>query len=74
MREDKTHQIYSQMQLGQARTGMQTMNQSLFDLHTRGLVTLEVALSRSQDHKELQAMIANNARNLRTGGGYTSTR
>ena len=74
VREDKTHQIYSQMQLGQARTGMQTMNQSLFDLHTRGLVTLEVALSRSQDHKELQSMIANNARNLRTGGGYTSTR
>ncbi len=69
IREDKTHQIYSAMQLGQARTGMQTMNQSLFDLHTRGLITLEIALSRSQDHKELQSMIANNARNAR-GGGY----
>ena len=30
IREDKTHQIYSMMQAGQAKFGMQTMNQSLF--------------------------------------------
>ena len=29
IREDKLHQIYSQMQIGQAKFGMQTMNQSL---------------------------------------------
>ncbi|MFH1014979.1 MAG: type IV pilus twitching motility protein PilT, partial [Nitrospirota bacterium] len=32
IREDKVHQIYSMMQTGQSRFGMQTMNQSLFDL------------------------------------------
>ena len=30
IREDKLHQIYSQMQVGQAGSGMQTMNQSLY--------------------------------------------
>ena len=29
IREDKIHQIYSQMQIGQDKFGMQTMNQSL---------------------------------------------
>ena len=29
IREDKVHQIYSQMQVGQTKFGMQTMNQSL---------------------------------------------
>ena len=29
IREDKVHQIYSQMQVGQAKFGMQTFNQSL---------------------------------------------
>ena len=33
IREDKLHQIYSQMQIGQAKFGMQTMNQSLCDLY-----------------------------------------
>ena len=65
IREEKTHQLYSQMQIGQAQTGMQTMNQALFDLHDRGLISLEIAMSRSADHKELKAMIANGARNLR---------
>ena len=35
IREDKLHQIYSQMQLGQAKFGMQTMNQALCDLVPR---------------------------------------
>ena len=35
IREDKLHQIYSQMQIGQAKFGMQTMNQSLCDLCIR---------------------------------------
>ncbi len=34
IREAKVHQIYSQMQVGQQKWGMQTMSQSLFDLHT----------------------------------------
>jgi twitching motility protein PilT len=58
IREDKVHQIYSQMQVGQARFGMQTMNQSLLGLYQRGEITLEDAMVYSPDHDELKTMIA----------------
>jgi twitching motility protein PilT len=58
IREDKLHQIYSQMQVGQARFGMQTMNQSLLGLYQRGEITLEDALGHSPDQDELRTMIA----------------
>ena len=45
IREDKIHQIYSAMQTGQEKMGMQTMNQSLATLYQRKQVTLETALS-----------------------------
>src|SRR5205085_3979956 len=35
IREDKLHQIYSQMQIGQTKYGMQTFNQALVDLFMR---------------------------------------
>src|SRR6516225_10238508 len=35
IREDKVHQVYSQMQIGQAKFGMQTFNQSLLLLVQR---------------------------------------
>jgi twitching motility protein PilT len=47
IREDKVHQIYSVMQTGQARSGMQTMNQSLYELYSRGQISYEEALGRS---------------------------
>ena len=47
IREDKIQQIYSLMQVGQARFGMQTMNQALLSLYERHLITLEDALERS---------------------------
>jgi twitching motility protein PilT len=47
IREDKIHQIYSMMQTGQAKFGMQTMNQSLFELYAKGLITYEDAVGRS---------------------------
>ena len=56
-REDKVHQIYSMMQTGQDRFGMQTMNQSLFDLYTRGLLSYEDAIGRSSVPEELLTMI-----------------
>jgi twitching motility protein PilT len=59
IREDKVHQIYSQMQIGQAKHQMQTMNQSLCNLYLRRLITLEEAIGRSSDPEELQTMIAN---------------
>lgn len=57
IREDKVHQIYSIMQTGQARSGMQTMNQSLFELYTKGLISHEEALGRSHVPEELVTMI-----------------
>src|SRR5690606_24952772 len=44
IREDKVHQIYSQMQVGQSKFGMQTFNQSLAALVARRQITLEEAL------------------------------
>lgn len=58
IREDKIHQVYSQMQVGQSRFGMQTMNQSLHSLYTGGEITLEDALAHSNDIDELRGMIA----------------
>lgn len=57
IREDKIHQIYSMMQTGQARFGMQTMNQSLFDLYTKGFLSYEDAVSRSSVPEELITML-----------------
>jgi twitching motility protein PilT len=59
VREDKIHQIYSQMQIGQGKHGMQTFNQSLASLFLRRLITMEEALARSSDHDELKNLIAN---------------
>jgi twitching motility protein PilT len=57
IREDKVHQIYSQMQIGQGKHGMQTMNQSLFSLLARRLITLEEAMGHSPDQEELKTML-----------------
>jgi twitching motility protein PilT len=57
MRDDKIHQLYSQMQIGQGKSGMQTMNQSLASLVTRRIVDIETAKGRSPDIEELQQLI-----------------
>jgi len=57
IREDKIHQIYSQMQVGQEKFGMQTMNQCLFSLYTRRIITLEDALGRSPEPDEFKQMM-----------------
>jgi twitching motility protein PilT len=59
IREDKVHQIYSQMQVGQEKFGMQTMNQSLLSLYQKRMISLEEALGRSLDPEELKQMINN---------------
>jgi twitching motility protein PilT len=58
VREDKIHQIYSAMQTGQEKVGMQTMNQSLATLQQKKLVTMETALAASSNKDELQDLIA----------------
>ena len=65
IRDDKVHQIYSQMQMGQEKFGMQTMNQSLFMLYHKKMISMEMALSRSFDMEELKQMMANPAAVLR---------
>jgi twitching motility protein PilT len=61
IREDKVHQIYSQMQVGQSRYGMQTMNQCLLDLYQKKLITMDDCLGRSTDVDELRNMLASEA-------------
>jgi twitching motility protein PilT len=57
IREDKIHQIYSAMQTGQDKYGMQTFNQSLASLYFQKHISLETALQRSSLPDELQEMI-----------------
>jgi twitching motility protein PilT len=57
IREDKVHQIYSQMQVGQEKFGMTTLNQSLFSLFQRRLISQEEALGRSTETDELRMMM-----------------
>src|SRR5574340_122739 len=57
IREDKVHQIYSTMQTGQTKFGMQTMNQSLIELYTKGHISYEDAIGRSPVPEELITML-----------------
>ncbi len=56
MRDGKIHQIYGQMQVGQGKFGMQTMNQSLYQLAARRQISVETALSYSNEAEELRNM------------------
>jgi twitching motility protein PilT len=58
IREDKLHQVYSQMQIGQSKFGMQTMNQALCEHYLKGNISLEAALSYSSEVDELNTMIS----------------
>jgi len=53
IREDKVHQIYSQMQLGQGDTGMQTQTQALLKFVREGKVSRETALQFANKPEEL---------------------
>ena len=72
IRDDKVHQLYSQMQMGQEKYGMQTMNQSLFSLYHKKMISMDDAISRTPDIEELKEMMSNpNAalkRGISTGG------
>jgi twitching motility protein PilT len=68
IREDKIHQMYSQMQIGQDKFGMQTMNQALASLVNRRMITIDDAMARSSDQDELRKLIAE------PGGGEASAK
>ena len=57
IREDKIHQIYSAMQSGQEKFGMQTFNQALATLYFQKQISMETAMLRSSMADELQEMI-----------------
>ena len=57
IRDDKVHQIYSQMQVGQDKNGMITLNQSLFSLLQRRFISAEEATTRSVEPEELKMMM-----------------
>ena len=53
IREDKVHQVYSQMQLNQSETGMVTQTQLLLDFVQKRIVTRATAISYSNRPDEL---------------------
>jgi twitching motility protein PilT len=68
IREDKVHQIYSMMQTGQDKYGMQTFNQALATLYHKRQITLEVAMQRSSNSEELRELIERGA-GINSGNG-----
>ena len=70
IRDDKIHQIYGQMQMGQQKFGMQTMNQALYSLYQQRVITLDDAMVFSHDPDELRDVISGKTR---TGGGGAKT-
>jgi twitching motility protein PilT len=57
VREDKIHQIYSAMQSGQDKFGMQTFNQSLAILYFQKQIALDAAIQRSSQPDELRDIV-----------------
>jgi len=53
IREDKVHQIYSQMQLGQGDTGMQTQTQVMLKYIREGVISRDNAIQYSNKQDEL---------------------
>src|SRR5204863_401235 len=57
IREEKVHQIYSQMQVGQSKFGMQTMSQALIGLVQRNLITPDEAVANATEADEVRMML-----------------
>lgn len=59
IREDKVHQIYSQMQINQKETHMTTQTQVILDLLQKRIISKENAIKNSNKPDELLRMIEN---------------
>ncbi len=55
IRESKAHQIYSVLQTSQ-KDGMKTMNQALYELYQRKLISYEDAFARTVDPEDLSRL------------------
>ncbi|HHF42828.1 MAG: type IV pili twitching motility protein PilT [Candidatus Aminicenantes bacterium] len=73
IRENKIHQIYGTMQMGQEKFGMQTFNQSLANLYFKRLITLETAMNVSSKPEELMDIIQRKEGTKVTSMGYMPT-
>jgi twitching motility protein PilT len=71
IRENKIHQIYATMQMGQERFGMQTFNQSLANLYFKGLISLETAMEITSKPEELTDIIQRREGTRVTSVGFT---
>ncbi|MEZ4871498.1 MAG: type IV pilus twitching motility protein PilT [Bdellovibrionales bacterium] len=58
IRENKLHQIYGMMQVGQDKTGMVTMNQSLLKLVLKRRIDVRTAFANSHDPEELDVLLS----------------
>ena len=68
IRDEKVHQLGSLMQAGR-KHGMQTLNDALARLYLKGDITLEGALKRSSDPRELLRVVGEPAPEGTGGGG-----
>ncbi len=73
IREDKVHQIYSSMQVGQSKFGMQTFNQALAALLSRKMITQDEAFGRTSDADELRNILSTTAGQMGALPGNRST-
>jgi twitching motility protein PilT len=71
IREDKIHQIYSMMQTGQDKFGMQTFNQALATLVHKRIISLDTAMQRSSNVDELKDLIERGSGLNQSYGGQT---
>jgi len=57
IRENKVHQIYSTMQLGQAKSGMQTQTKNLVNLVNQGIITIDDAVTYAYYPEEVKRQL-----------------
>jgi twitching motility protein PilT len=70
IREGKTHQVLSQIQMG-GQVGMITMDACLAELHLKRLISFETGLSRSVDPKEFERLVTSGGVSAATEGGQS---
>lgn len=68
LREDKLQQVYSMMQAGDATSGLLSMNRSIFELYSKGIITAESAGGYSPLPEEMLQMLAKSSGEKGRGG------
>jgi len=57
IRENKIHQIYSQMQIGQEDSGMSTMNQALKNYYDKKVIDRDACINYTNNPEEMEKML-----------------